>query len=76
MEQVFRVFYMRRGGVEICGNLSVAKRNDIAGSAVDAWYSVFSALVSDSEKKAFVRIQYKKQMYAVNGQKNLKMIYS
>ena len=62
--------------MEICGNLSVAKRNDIAGPAVDAWYSVFSALVSDSEKKAFVRIQYKKQMYAVNGQKNLKMIYS
>lgn len=62
--------------MEICGNLSVAKRNDIAGSAVDAWYSVFSALVSDSEKKAFVRMPYKKQMYAVNGQKNLKMIYS
>lgn len=62
--------------MEICGNLSVAKRNDIAGSAVDAWYSVFSALVSDSKKKAFVRMPYKKQMYAVNGQKNLKMIYS
>ena len=76
MEQVFRVFHMRGGGVEICGNLYVSKMNDIAGSAVDAWYSVFSALVSDSEKKAFVRIQYKKQMYAVNGQKNLKMIYS